>query len=191
MTARKPLLPILERIAASGPEGITRADLMTGGTEYQFMYTLEVLRAQGHKIICRQFRNGVKTIYYRCEEFAAVVDKAKADHRSAMNRARHKAKAMAKPRVKPYKPRKTRAQNAAANPITIVKPKQAPAKFSGEVDYSRAVVTVAPTPKPRFAVELGNGHVSALDPRECRPWAMAAVRQPVTAAIQPGDYLIG
>jgi hypothetical protein len=74
--------------------------------------------------------------------------------------------------VAPQKP--TRAQNAAANPITIVKPKQAPAKFSGAVDYSRAIVTVAPTPKPRFSVELAKGHVSALDPQECRPWAQFA-----------------
>jgi hypothetical protein len=38
-------------------------------------------------------------------------------------------------------------------------------------------VTVAPTPKDRFAVELPRGHVSALDPQECRPWAQAATME--------------
>ena len=79
-------------------------------------------------------------------------------------------------------------------PITLAKTKgkTPPVVFAtAEADYSRAVVTVAPTPRPRFAVELAKGHVSALDPQQCRPWAMAAARQPVTAAIQPVEYLIG
>lgn len=72
----------------------------------------------------------------------------------------------------PFKPpRVARALNAAANPITIIRTKVQPATFSGEADYSRAVVTVALTPKDRFAVDLQPGHVSALDPQECRPWA--------------------
>ena len=39
------------------------------------------------------------------------------------------------------------------------------------VDYGNVVPIVAKTPKPRFHVEIGPDHVSALDPQQCRPWA--------------------
>ena len=106
MTARKPLLPVLERIAASGPEGITKTDLMDGCTEKDFLLTLEKLRKLGHKIIVRRFRDGPRSpyhlwVYYRCEEFAAVVDKQRKERKYAQSRERHRAKSPTLPRTKP------------------------------------------------------------------------------------------
>ena len=47
-----------------------------------------------------------------------------------------------------------------------------PARLPGELDLSRAKITVAPTPPSRWAASTAPAVVS---PRECRPWAMAAV----------------
>ena len=96
----------------------------------------------------------------------------------------------------PKKPKADKPPKYVPKPITFKrdKPKRETPSVvfaNAKADYSRAVVIVAPTPKERFAVDLPPSHVSALDPQQCRPWAMAAARQPVTAAIQPGDYLIG
>lgn len=220
MSAKATHCKIRERIAASGPEGIGRPALMAGLAEWEMKRALRRAILDGAPLIFRRYHaDGVAVMFFKCEDDRAAFDAKNTAEKKARKAAREAARGedrMAwyhanRARILETK-RLWRAARAEARKAAPPKPPKPPkytpkpltfkrdkpkstapssAFASATADYSRAVVIVAPTPKERFAVDLPPGHVSALDPQQCRPWAMAAARQPVTAAIQPGDYLIG
>jgi hypothetical protein len=203
MSAKVTTCTIFERIAASGPEGIARPDLMEGLAEWEMKRALRRAILAGRPLIFRRYHaDGVAVMFFKCEEDRAAFDAkntaAKRQRKAAReaargedriawyhaNRARiletkrlWRAERAEKRAALPPKPKKP--PKYVPKPITFKResPKRSTpsAVFANaEPDYSLAVVTVAPTPKERFAVELAKGHVSALNPQECRPWAQAA-----------------
>lgn len=198
---------IQSRIAASGPAGITRIALMGDLLEWEFARVLKDLREGGHPIYMQRDSSGLRgSVYFATQEwkraYAVVCLQAKKDRHNEKSKPRREAwyaanreKVLAKLKKQREEERLERVVSKPTKAQKPIKekpqPKAKPVRVADTrpVSYAGALLTVAPTPKARFAVEIGPDHVSALDPQQCRPWALAAVRAATPAAPIRDDYL--
>lgn len=185
----KQLPLILKRLRDAGDAGLTGAELGAGMPRLSFARSKCRAVKEGGLFCARIRRQGECTRYFSTAKArdAFVINlqaerQAQTDKAKAMRARPAKAERALQPaKVRKERPKVDRAPKPAPIPkkATPAAPKPAPLAFKQqEADYSRAVfIKCISGTDHRYSVrQLDPGHRSALNPAECRPWAMEALR---------------